>query len=75
MKCPRCNSLQSKVLDARNRIPGRRRHRLCLKCGQKITTIETQEENPYTAWREKQEENVDRIKRMAKEMGIKLAEE
>ena len=46
-----------------------------MKCGQKITTIETQEENPYTAWREKQEENVDRIKRMAKEMGIKLAEE
>lgn len=74
MRYPRCNSIQSRVTNARDRIEGRKRTRICLNCGPKITTLEKAKEDPCGA-RARQEENILRIKTLAKKMNIKLAED
>lgn len=41
MKCPKCDQLQTKLIDgARNRNGKQYRRRKCLKCGYKFNTIE-----------------------------------
>lgn len=46
MRCPRCNSIEDRVLDSRLVKDGRaiRRRRECLKCGHRFTTYEWVEE-------------------------------
>lgn len=47
MKCPYCNSPDTKVTDSRDTDDGTsiRRRRQCLTCGRRFTTYETVEEN------------------------------
>lgn len=40
MKCPHCNSPETKVLDSRDVDDGIRRRRQCLKCDNRFTTYE-----------------------------------
>jgi len=49
MKCPFCNSLESKVIDSRESKKGLsiRRRRECLACKKRFTTYEKIEEIPY----------------------------
>ena len=46
MKCPRCDYLDTKVLESRVSVDGRsiRRRRACLKCHHRFTTYEKEEE-------------------------------
>ena len=50
MKCPYCNSIESKVTDSRvtEQADAIRRRRQCLECGQRFTTFERVEETPIT---------------------------
>lgn len=50
MKCPYCNSTESKVTDSRvtEQADAIRRRRQCLDCGQRFTTFERVEETPIT---------------------------
>lgn len=50
MKCPYCNSTESKVTDSRitEQADAIRRRRQCLKCNQRFTTFEKVEETPIT---------------------------
>lgn len=50
MKCPYCNSIESKVTDSRvtEQSDAIRRRRQCLNCGQRFTTFERVEETPIT---------------------------
>lgn len=47
MKCPKCQSLDNKVMDSRFRKEGNviRRRRECLECGHRFTTYERIEES------------------------------
>ncbi len=49
MRCPFCNSLESKVIDSRESKKGLsiRRRRECLACKRRFTTYEKIEEIPY----------------------------
>lgn len=46
MKCPRCDNMDTKVLESRTGVDGRsiRRRRACLKCHHRFTTYEKEEE-------------------------------
>ncbi len=46
MKCPRCDYLDTKVMESRVSVDGRsiRRRRACLKCQHRFTTYEKEEE-------------------------------
>lgn len=46
MKCPRCDYMDTKVLESRTGVDGRsiRRRRACLKCHHRFTTYEKEEE-------------------------------
>lgn len=48
MKCPYCNSVNTKVTDSRDTDDGAsiRRRRQCLSCGKRFTTYETVEQTP-----------------------------
>lgn len=48
MKCPYCNSMNTKVTDSRDTDDGTsiRRRRQCLSCGKRFTTYETVEQTP-----------------------------
>ena len=48
MKCPSCESMDSKVIDSRSADDGEviRRRRECLSCGQRFTTYERLGERP-----------------------------
>lgn len=48
MRCPRCSSLEDKVIDSRGADDGEaiRRRRECLACGRRFTTYERLEEAP-----------------------------
>lgn len=48
MECPKCHTLQSKVVDSRPTDNGRsiRRRRECLKCGHRFNTFEQVEKIP-----------------------------
>lgn len=48
MKCPRCSSLEDKVLESRQNKDGSsiRRRRECLSCGYRFTSYEKIEEKP-----------------------------
>ena len=48
MKCPRCSSLEDKVLESRQNKDGSsiRRRRQCLECGYRFTSYEKIEEKP-----------------------------
>lgn len=40
MKCPKCNSRKTKVVDSREKPYGTYRRRECEKCGERFTTYE-----------------------------------
>ncbi len=68
MRCPRCSSLDDKVVDSRASDDGGaiRRRRECLLCGQRFTTYERLEEVPFTVLkRSGQREPFDRSKVVA----------
>jgi transcriptional repressor NrdR len=46
MRCPFCQSLESKVVDSRDTESGIRRRRECLSCGHRFTTYERIETMP-----------------------------
>lgn len=46
MKCPFCNSIESKVVDSRPTEDGIRRRRECIKCLKRFTTYENIENIP-----------------------------
>ena len=46
MKCPFCQSIDSKVVDSRDSDSGIRRRRECLSCGRRFTTYERIESMP-----------------------------
>lgn len=84
MKCPNCGLRNLSVSDSRyrKRSNGWSRKRLCNTCGYEFRTTEryslTVEEMPDVriyARTERNLENINRIKAMAKEMNIKLAED
>lgn len=41
--CPGCNSIRTKVIDSRDHEFGRKRRRLCQRCGERFTTWEMTE--------------------------------
>ena len=47
MRCPYCESAESKVTDSRDAEDGIRRRRECLGCGKRFTSYERIEEIPY----------------------------
>jgi transcriptional repressor NrdR len=65
MKCPFCDSLESKVLDSRlsKETDAIRRRRECLKCGKRFTTAERLEEGlPLVIKKDGRREVFDRTK-------------
>lgn len=65
MRCPRCSSLEDKVVDSRSAEDGSaiRRRRECVACGRRFTTYERVEEVPFVvAKRSGQREPFDRAK-------------
>lgn len=65
MRCPRCASLDDKVVDSRAAEDGSaiRRRRECLGCGQRFTTYERLEEVPFVVLkRSGVREPFDRVK-------------
>jgi transcriptional repressor NrdR len=65
VRCPRCSSLDDKVVDSRGSEDGSaiRRRRECLSCGHRFTTYERLEEVPFTVIkRSGQREPFDRAK-------------
>ena len=75
MKCPRCNSA-TKVTDGRQRMTGWKRTRKCIECGFKVRTTEVYAEHPsQTPLVTRSEENIQRIKKQAEKLKIKLMED
>lgn len=73
MKCPRCKSFSQGTTDSRERFRGWVRVRRCYDCGFKFKTVEQYaEETPKPT---KHDIDVNRVKEMAANMGIKLMEE
>lgn len=65
MRCPRCSTVEDKVVDSRASEDGGaiRRRRECLNCGQRFTTYERLEEVPFVVVkRSGQRESFDRGK-------------
>ena len=65
MRCPRCDSLKTKVVDSREGVDGRsvRRRRECESCGFRYTTFERIEESlPMVIKKGGQRESFDRYK-------------
>jgi len=65
MKCPFCDSVESKVLDSRvsKEMDAIRRRRECLKCGKRFSTAERLEEGlPLVIKKDGRREVFDRIK-------------
>lgn len=65
MKCPRCSSIKTKVIDSREGIEGRsvRRRRECESCEMRFTTFERIEESfPLVIKKGGQRESFDRFK-------------
>lgn len=65
MKCPFCDSVESKVLDSRvsKEMDAIRRRRECLKCGKRFTTAERLEEGlPLVIKKDGRREVFDRTK-------------
>jgi len=67
MRCPYCNSIESKVIDSRpaEEYTIIRRRRECLKCGKRFTTYEKVEQIPLMVIKKdgrREPFNVDKIK-------------
>jgi len=73
MQCPRCRSVNQRTKDSRERFRGWIRVRKCYDCGLKFKTVELYAED--TPRPTKHDIDINRIKEMAANMGIKLAEE
>ena len=73
MQCPRCKSFNQRTSDSRERFRGWVRVRKCSECGLKFKTVEMLAED--TPRPTKHDIDVNRIKEMAVNMGIKLAED
>lgn len=48
MRCPKCSSEESKVVDSRQAEDAIRRRRVCESCGFRFTTFERIEEMPFS---------------------------
>ena len=67
MKCPFCNSEDTKVIDSRSFMDGYsiKRRRECIKCEKRFTTFEKVEETPlYVVKKDKRRDKFDRNKLM-----------
>lgn len=67
MKCPFCNSEDTKVVDSRSFMDGYsiKRRRECIKCEKRFTTFEKVEETPlYIVKKDKRRDKFDRNKLM-----------
>ena len=67
MKCPFCNSEDTKVVDSRSFMDGYsiKRRRECIKCEKRFTTFEKVEETPlYIVKKDKRRDRFDRNKLM-----------
>lgn len=73
MQCPRCKSLNQRATDSRERFRGWIRVRQCSDCGLRFKTVEMiAGDGPKPS---RHDLAVNRIKEMAENMGIKLAED
>ena len=67
MKCPFCNSEDTKVVDSRSSMDGYsiKRRRACIKCEKRFTTFEKVEETPlFIVKKDKRRDRFDRNKLM-----------
>ncbi len=65
MKCPKCSTMENKVIDSRINKEGdiTRRRRECLQCGERFTTYERIEQTlPYVIKRDGRREEFNRDK-------------
>lgn len=62
MRCPYCNSEETKVTDKRDSESVTRRRRECLKCGKRFTTYERVELDLYVLKKDGSREKFDRAK-------------
>lgn len=66
MKCPYCQSNDTKVIDTREADEGTRRRRECKGCGKRFTTYEhVASSNPMVVKRDGRREEFDRAKLLA----------
>ena len=76
MKCPKCGTLaRQETIDSRERFRGWIRVRQCTKCHFRYKTNEQLLEEENTRPKTKRELNVERVRRMAEQMQIKLMED
>lgn len=73
MQCPRCRSINQRTTDSRERFRGWVRSRMCHDCGFRFKTVEVMAEDIQKPT--KHDISVNRIKEMARKMGIKLEED